>query len=252
MKDYYSLYKKQNDYGAEIEEYKNYRRMYYDKNAQCPIDTKILVHREDIENGFILSCEKKKASWRVEIKYPVIKPLTEIKNEKNMELKVMLDKVKMGIMKGDYPNKDVLTKVDEIKGELGSIENIYDDFVEQNKKLIEDRKEVEIKAIELRKRLKDTFSNCKEIDNQQENDLMKIFKDEGVPNQMRMVTIARTIDIDKNELKVWFEYFQLLKEYLLQNEENKKINEKIRENIDNRERVKREFIISPPIIKKNV
>jgi len=252
MKDYFSLYKKQSEYNTEIEEYKNYRRMYYDKNAQCPLDTKLEVKKEEIENGFILFCDKKKGSWKVEVKYPIIKPLTEIKNDKNREIRDILDRVKMDIMGGDYPTKEKLLEINNLKGELESIERIYEDFIIQNKELIEKRKEIEVKAIEIRKKVKDTFANVKELDNKQEDNLMKIYKDEGFPNQLRLVTISRNLNIDKNNLKIWFEYFELLKEYLLKNEENKKINEKIRENIENREKIKRDFIVTPPIIKKNI
>jgi hypothetical protein len=236
------LFKKNLEYYNDIEtqkKYDLYLRMFYNEKDMCPIDNKLELIRKKEGNKIDLSCEKK--NWGVSITLPkAIHFDNELENKKKTrdnilyKLRFQVSDIGFeGILSNDMDKEinKLTAEFNKVNKEIEDMEKIYilqkkeiETYMIQNMEYINKLSLLKIKRMKIYKMINSDVMN--EI---VKDDLMAIYLNEGDLNPTRISQIASQKKLNLDNVKNYFEWCNITKEYVDLNIKLVKNKEKIAE-----------------------
>jgi hypothetical protein len=241
----------------EMDEYKNYVKMFYNDRAKCPKDLKTTLERKQDDRLIELWCK----NWKVSITKPVVVNLILLQEKitdsykKNSDL--FMYKLRQNMESATYnPEND-----DEIKKMLVNLKKLEDDMTDikaifDKEKLILDdiiqkRSEImkNLAAIKIKKENK--FQECIDVSKDVFVKLKEIAKNENQITEQRFTQIAKNTSLSLKDTKNWIEYFKYIIDYVKENAALYELSNRMKEIYINFENINAHFIIEPPKINLN-
>jgi len=257
----YSKYLEDNlsdKFKKSLDEYRKYLKMFFTDNSKCPIDSKILIEKEESETQIKLWCKSKtKKEWSVTITKPKIVNLNHKLNQLTVDYKnqgiLFRDYLKENMLSPIYdPDKDKdaenkLKSLKQVESELQAVKDVFD---QQNKKeddLIKKRQELLVKLLEIKIKKSNIYKNCPVIDAETKRKLMEIAKNEKTITEARLSQISKNVNLKNDETKNWIQYFSLIIEYLNENGNLNGLNEEMKRLRDKFEEINDYYVVEPPV-----
>jgi hypothetical protein len=256
----YSKYLEDNlnhKFTKEMDEYKNYVKMFYNDRAKCPKDLKTILERKQDDRLIELWCK----NWKVSITKPVVvnlilllEKITE-SYKKNSDL--FMYKLRQNMESATYnPEND-----DEIKKMLVYLKKLEDDMNDikaifnKEKAIIDDiiqkRSEIMKNLAEIKIKKEHKFEECIDISKDVFVKLKEIAKNENQITEQRFTQIAKNVSLSLKDTKNWIEYFKFIIDYVKENALLYELSNRMKELNINFENINAHFIIEPPKINLN-
>lgn len=238
----------------EMDEYKNYIKMFYNDKAKCPKDLKTTLERKQDNKKIELWCK----NWKVSITKPVVVNLNilmeNISNEYNKKSDLFKYKLRQNMESSTYKPeddnevKDMLVELKKMENDLNDINMIF----EKEKSIIEDiiqkRKDVLKNLAEIKIKKDHLFEDCIDISKDIFIKLKEISKNEKKITEQRYTQIAKNVSLSLKDTKNWIQYFQYIIDYLNQNAELHELNLRMKKINLQFENINLHFVIEPPKI----
>jgi hypothetical protein len=256
----YSKYLEDNlnhKFTKEMDEYKNYVKMFYNDRAKCPKDLKTILERKQDDRLIELWCK----NWKVSITKPVVVNLIlllEIITEsykKNSDL--FMYKLRQNMESATYnPENDdeikkmlvYLKKLEDDMNDIKAIFNkekaIIDDIIQKRSEIMKNLSEIKIKK-------EQKFEECIDISKDVFVKLKEIAKNETQITEQRFTQIAKNVSLSLKDTKNWIEYFKFIIDYVKENALLYELSNRMKELNINFENINAHFIIEPPKINLN-
>jgi len=256
----YSKYLEDNlnhKFTKEMDEYKNYVKMFYNDRAKCPKDLKTILERKQDDRLIELWCK----NWKVSITKPVVVNLfllLEIITEsykKNSDL--FMYKLRQNMESATYnPENDdeikkmlvYLKKLEDDMNDIKAIFNkekaIIDDIIQKRSEIMKNLSEIKIKK-------EQKFEECIDISKDVFVKLKEIAKNETQITEQRFTQIAKNVSLSLKDTKNWIEYFKFIIDYVKENALLYELSNRMKELNINFENINAHFIIEPPKINLN-
>jgi hypothetical protein len=241
----------------EMDEYKNYVKMFYNDRAKCPKDLKTILERKQDDRLIELWCK----NWKVSITKPVVVNLIlllEIITEsykKNSDL--FMYKLRQNMESATYnPENDdeikkmlvYLKKLEDDMNDIKAIFNkekaIIDDIIQKRSEIMKNLSEIKIKK-------EQKFEECIDISKDVFVKLKEIAKNETQITEQRFTQIAKNVSLSLKDTKNWIEYFKFIIDYVKENALLYELSNRMKELNINFENINAHFIIEPPKINLN-
>ena len=241
----------------EMDEYKNYVKMFYNDRAKCPKDLKTTLERKQDDRLIELWCK----NWKVSITKPVVVNLIllqeKITNSYKKNSDLFMYKLRQNMESATYnPEND-----DEIKKMLVNLKKLEDDMTDikaifDKEKLILDdiiqkRLEIMKNLAEIKIKKENKFKECIDISKDVFVKLKEIAKNENQITEQRFTQIAKNTSLSLKDTKNWIEYFKFIIDYVKENALLYELSNRIKEININFENINAHFIIEPPKINLN-
>jgi hypothetical protein len=238
----------------EMDEYKNYVKMFYNDRAKCPKDLKTLLEKKQDDKIIELWCK----NWKVSIIKPIVVNLFLLLEtfsesyKKNSEL--FIYKLRKNMESPTYKPEDDnevkemlinLKKLEENINDIKSIfekeKSIIDEIIKKKTEIIKNLAEIKIKK-------EQKFRECTDISKDIFIKLKEISKNEKDITEQRFIQISKNISISLKDTKNWIQYFKFISDYIKENATLYELNNKITELNLNFENINAHFIIEAPKI----
>jgi hypothetical protein len=241
----------------EMDEYKNYVKMFYNDRAKCPKDLKTTLERKQDDRLIELWCK----NWKVSITKPVVVNLIllqeKITNSYKKNSDLFMYKLRQNMESATYnPEND-----DEIKKMLVNLKKLEDDMTDikaifDKEKLILDdiiqkRLEIMKNLAEIKIKKENKFKECIDISKDVFVKLKEIAKNENQITEQRFTQIAKNTSLSLKDTKNWIEYFKFIIDYVKENALLYELSNRMKEININFENINAHFIIEPPKINLN-
>jgi hypothetical protein len=241
----------------EMDEYKNYVKMFYNDRAKCPKDLKTILERKQDDKIIELWCK----NWKVSITKPVVVNLILLLEKitdsykKNSDL--FMYKLRQNMESATYnPEND-----DEIKKMLVNLKKLEENMndikaiFEKEKLIIDDiikkRSEIMKNLAEIKIKKEHKFQECVDISKDVFVKLKEIAKNENQITEQRFTQIAKNVSLSLKDTKNWIEYFKFIIDYVKENALLYELSNRMKELNSNFENINAHFIIEPPKINLN-
>ena len=238
----------------EMDEYKNYIKMYYNERAKCPKDLKTTLERKQDDKIIELWCK----NWKVSITKPIIVNLIIVLEQTTDNYKKKSDffmfKLRQNMESSTYKPendneiKDMLADLKKLEDDMNNIKaildkekSIIDDIIQKRKDILKNLAEIKIK-----KEYK--FKECIDISKDIFIKLKEISKNEKQITEQRFTQIAKNVSLSLKDTKNWIEYFKFIIDYLKENSLLYDLSNRMQELNINFENMNAHFIIEPPKI----
>jgi len=238
----------------EMDEYKNYVKMFYNDRAKCPKDLKTTLERKQDDKILELWCK----NWKVSITKPIIVNLVLLFEnlsdtyKKNSDL--FIYKLKKNMESPTYnPDNDKEIKemlsdlkkmeenISDIKAIFDKEKSIIDDIIQKRQEILKNLAEIKIKK-------NNQFENCIDISKENFIKLKEIAKNEDKITEQRFTQIAKNVSLTLKDTKNWIQYFKFIIDYLNENAQLYDLTKKMQEYKLNFENINAHFIIESPKI----
>jgi len=238
----------------EMDEYKNYVKMFYNDRAKCPKDLKTTLERKQDDKILELWCK----NWKVSITKPIIVNLVLLFEnlsdtyKKNSDL--FIYKLKKNMESPTYnPDNDKEIKemlsdlkkmeenISDIKAIFDKEKSIIDDIIQKRQEILKNLAEIKIKK-------NNQFENCIDISKENFIKLKEIAKNEDKITEQRFTQIAKNVSLTLKDTKNWIQYFKFIIDYLKENAQLYDLTKKMQEYKLNFENINAHFIIESPKI----
>jgi len=231
----------------DMDEYKNYVKMFYNDRAKCPKDLKTALERKQDDKNLELWCK----NWRVVITKPIVVNLSLLldnysdeyskKSEKNMESATYKPE-------DDNEVKEMLIDLKKIEENMNDIKSVF----EKEKSIIEDviqkRKEILKNLAEIKIKKDHQFEECIDISKDVFVKLKEISKNEEKITEQRFTQIAKSVSLSLKDTKNWIQYFKYIIDYINENSRIHELNMRMKEINLQFENMNVHFVIEPPKI----
>ena len=238
----------------EMDEYKNYVKMFYNEKAKCPKDLKTVLERKQDDKKIELWCN----NWKVSIIKPTVVNLSIlleiISNSYKNNSDLFIYKLRKNMESSTYKPEDD----DEIKAMLVDLKKLEDDMhdiksiFEKEKSMIDDiiqnRKNVLKNLAEIKIKKEHKYEECINISKDVFIKLKEIAKNENQITEQRFMQIAKNVSLSIKDTKNWIQYFLFIIEYLKENASLIELSDRMHNLQLVFEDINSHFIIEPPKI----
>ena len=241
----------------EMDEYKNYVKMFYNDRAKCPKDLKTLLEKKQDDKIIELWCK----NWKVSIIKPVVVNLflllDTFSKEYNKNSELFIYKLRKNMESPTYKPEDdnevkeMLINLKKLEENINDIKSIFekekliiDEIVKKKTEIIKNLAEIKIKK-------EQKFRECTDISKDIFIKLKEIAKNEKEITEQRFIQISKNISLSLKDTKNWIQYFKFIVDYIKENAILYELSNNIKELNLNFENVNAHFIIEPPKINLN-
>jgi len=238
----------------DMDEYKNYVKMFYNDRAKCPKDLKTSLEKKQDDKKIELWCK----NWRVTIIKPIVINLSilldNICNEYNKKSDLFFYKLRKNMESATYKPEDdnevkeMLIDLKKIEENMNDIKSVFEKEKLIMEDIIQKRKEILKNLAELKIKKDHQFDECIDISKDIFVKLKEIAKNEKKITEQRFTQIAKSISLSLKDTKNWIQYFQYIIDYLNENERLHELNIKMKEINLQFEKINVHFVIEPPKI----
>jgi len=238
----------------DMDEYKNYVKMFYNDRAKCPKDLKTSLEKKQDDKKIELWCK----NWRVTIIKPIVINLSilldNICNEYNKKSDLFKYKLRQNMESATYKPEDdnevkeMLIDLKKIEENMNDIKSVFEKEKLIMEDIIQKRKEILKNLAELKIKKDHQFDECIDISKDIFVKLKEIAKNEKKITEQRFTQIAKSISLSLKDTKNWIQYFQYIIDYLNENERLHELNIKMKEINLQFEKINVHFVIEPPKI----
>ena len=238
----------------DMDEYKNYVKMFYNDRAKCPKDLKSTLERKQYDKKIELWCK----NWKVSITKPTVVNLSLLldnySDEYNKNSDLFKYKLRQNMQSATYKPEDdnevkaMLVDLQKLENEMNDIKAIFDKEKSIVDDIIQKRKEIlkNLAEIKIKKEIK--FKECIDISKENFIKLKEISKNEKQITEQRFTQISKSIFISLKDTKNWIEYFKFIIDYIDENAKLHELNLRMKEINLQFENINLHFIIEPPKI----
>jgi hypothetical protein len=241
----------------DMDEYKNYVKMFYNDRAKCPKDLKTTLERKQDDKKIELWCK----NWKVVIVKPIVVNLSillnNISEEYNKKSELFMYKLRQNMDSPTYKPADdneikgMLVELKKLENDLNDIKDIFEKEKSIIDELIQKRKEVLKNLAEIKINKDHQYKNCIDISNEVFIKLKEISKNENKITEQRFTQIAKSVSLSLKDTKNWIQYFQYIIDYIKENGTLNELNNRIKQINMKFENINVHFIIEPPKINLN-
>jgi hypothetical protein len=241
----------------EMDEYKNYVKMFYNDRAKCPKDLKTTLERKQDDKIIELWCK----NWKVSITKPIvinlILLLEKITDSYKKNSDLFMYKLRQNMESPTYnpENDDEIKKMlvnlkklednmNDIKAIFNKEKEILDDIIQKRSEILKNLAEIKIKK-------EHKFEECIDITKDIFVKLKEIAKNENQITEQRFTQIAKSVSLSLKDTKNWIQYFKFIIDYVKENALLYELTNKMKELNNNFENINAHFIIEPPKINLN-
>ena len=238
----------------DMDEYKNYIKMFYNDRAKCPKDLKTSLERKQDDKKIELWCK----NWRVSITKPVVVNLNilleDISDEYNKKSDLFKYKLRQNMKSSTYKPEDdneikeLLTELKKIEDNMNNIKAIFDKEKSIIYDIIKKKKEVLKNLAEIKIKKDHQYKDCIDISKEFFIKLKEIAKNEEKITEQRFTQIAKSVSLSLKDTKIWIQYFKYIIDYLKENAKLHELNSIINKINLQFENINVHFILEPPKI----
>ena len=238
----------------DMDEYKNYIKMFYNDRAKCPKDLKTSLERKQDDKKIELWCK----NWRVSITKPVVVNLSllleDISNEYNKKSDSFKYKLRQNMKSSTYKPEDdneikvILIELKKIEDNMNNIKAIFDKEKSIIDDIIQKKKEVLKNLAEIKIKKDHQYKECIDISKEVFIKLKEIAKNEEKITEQRFTQIAKSVSLSLKDTKIWIQYFKYIIDYLKENAKLHDLNLIINKINLQFENINVHFILEPPKI----
>jgi hypothetical protein len=238
----------------DMDEYKNYIKMFYNDRAKCPKDLKTILERKQDDKKIELWCK----NWRVIITKPVVVNLSilleNITKEYNKKSELFIYKLRQNMESPTYKPEDdnevkeMLVELKKLENNLNDIKAIFEKEKSITDDIIQKRKEVLKNLAEIKIKKEHLYKECPDISKDIFIKLKEIAKNEKKITEQRYTQIAKNVSLSIKDTKNWIQYFQYIIDYLNENSTLDELNNRMKKINIEFENINVHFIIEPPKI----
>jgi len=238
----------------EMDEYKNYVKMFYNDRAKCPKDLKTTLERKQDDKILELWCK----NWKVSITKPIIINLVLLFEnlsdtyKKNSDLFIYKLKKNMESPtynpENDKEIKEMLSNLKKMEENISDIKAIFDKEKSIIDGIIQKRQEILKNLAEIKIKKNNQFENCIDISKENFIKLKEIAKNENQITEQRFTQIAKNVSLSLKDTKNWIQYFKFIIDYIKENALLYDLTNKMQEYKINFENINAHFIIESPKI----
>jgi hypothetical protein len=256
----YSKYLEDNlnhKFTKDMDEYKNYVKMFYNDKAKCPKDLKTTLDRNQDDKKIELWCK----NWKVIIIKPVVVNLNilfeNITEEYSKKSELFMCKLRKNMDSPTYKPEDdnevkqKLVELKKLENDLNDIKAIFEKEKSIIDDLIQKRKEILKNLAEIKIKKDHQYKECIDISNDIFIKLKEISKNENKITEQRFSQIAKSVSLSLKDTKGWIQYFQYIIDYVKENSLLNELNTRIKDINLQFENINIHFIIEPPKINLN-
>jgi hypothetical protein len=238
----------------EMDEYKNYVKMFYNDRAKCPKDLKTTLERKQDDKKLEIWCK----NWKASITKPTVinliilfETFTESYN-KNSD--IFMFKLRQNMESPTYKPendneiKEMLVDLKKLEDNINDIKSIFEKEKLIIDNIIQERKEILKNLAEIKIKKEQKYKECIEISKETFVKLKEIAKNEKQITEQRFTQIAKSVSLSLKETKNWIEYFQFIIDYLKNNALLFELSNRMKEISSDIENINAHFIIEPPKI----
>jgi hypothetical protein len=256
----YSKYLEDNlnhKFTKDMDEYKNYVKMFYNDRAKCPKDLKTVLERKQDDKIIELWCK----NWKVTITKPIVVNLV-IKLEtitdfykKNSEL--FIYKLRKNMESPTYKPEDdnevkeMLVNLKKLEDDMNDIKAIFDKEKSIIDDIIKKRSEIIKNLAEIKIKKEKKFEECIDISKDVFIKLKEVAKNESQISEQRFTQISKSVSLSLKDTKNWIQYFKFIMDYIKENALLFELSNRMKELNINFENINAHFIIDPPKINLN-
>ena len=241
----------------EMDEYKNYVKMFYNDRAKCPKDLKTTLEKKQDDKIIELWCK----NWKVSITKPIVVnlfiTLDTISDSYKKNSELFMYKLRKNMESPTYKPendnevKEMLVNLKKLEDDINDIKAIFekekliiDDIIQKRLKIIKNLAEIKIKK-------EQKFQECIDISKDIFVSLKEIAKNENQITEQRFMQISKSISLSLKDTKNWIQYFKFIIDYVKENALLYDLSKRMKELNINFENINAHFIIEPPKINLN-
>ena len=238
----------------DMDEYKNYIKMFYNDRAKCPKDLKTSLERKQDDKKIELWCK----NWRVSITKPVVINLSLLLDKYSDEYKKKSDlfkyKLRQNMDSSTYKPEDdnevkgMLIELKKLEDNMNDIKSIFEKEKSITDDIIQKRKEVLKNLAEIKIKKDHQYKDCIDISKEFFIKLKEIAKNEEKITEQRFTQIAKSVSLSLKDTKIWIQYFKYIIDYLKENAKLHELNSIINKINLQFENINVHFILEPPKI----
>jgi len=238
----------------EMEEYKNYVKMFYNERAKCPKDLKTELQRIQDDKKIELWCK----NWKVSIIKPIvinlILLLETVTNAYKKNSDLFMYKLRQNMESPTYKPEDdneiksMLVDLKKLEDNMNEIKAIFDKEKSIIDDIIQNRKQVLKNLAEIKIKKEQKYKECIDISKEAFIKLKEIAKNEKQITEQRFTQIAKNVSLSIKETKNWIEYFQFIIDYLKENALLYELSNRMKELYLQFQNINAHFVIEPPKI----
>lgn len=240
----------------EMDEYKNYVKIFYNEKAKCPKDLKTPLQRTQDDKKIELWCN----NWKVSIIKPVVINLIFLQESLTLTYKKNSDlfkhKLRQNINSSTYkPDddndvRDMLVELKKIEEEINNIKSIFEKQKEIIDEIIKKKRDTLKNLAEIKIKKEQKYDECISIDISKDIfiKLKEISKNEENITEQRFTQIAKNVKLSLKDTKNWIEYFKFIMEYIKENADLHQLNQILIDLQNKFENINAHYIIEPPKI----
>ena len=240
----------------EMDEYKNYVKMFYNDRAKCPKDLKTALEKTQDNRKIELWCK----NWKVSITKPIVVNLIilleTISNSYKKNSDLFMFKLRQNMESSTYKPEDdneikaMLVDLKKLEDDLNDIrailekeKSIMDEIIQKRKNVLKNLAEIKIKK-------EHKYEECIVVNISKEVfiKLKEIAKNEKQITEQRFTQIAKNVSLSLKDTKNWIEYFQFIMDYLKENALLYELSNRMQELNLTFENINAHFVIEPPKI----
>jgi membrane-associated HD superfamily phosphohydrolase len=238
----------------EMDEYKNYVKMFYNEKAKCPKDLKTPLQRTQDDKKIELWCN----NWKVSIIKPVVVNLKFLQESLSIIYKKNSDLFKYKLRQNmnsstykpddDNEVRDMLVELKKIEEEINSIKSIFEKQKEIIDEIIKKKKNTLKNLAEIKIKKENKYNECIDISKDVFIKLKEISKNEENITEQRFTQISKSVKLSIKETKNWIEYFKFIIAYIKENDILYQSNQILIDLQNKFENINANYIIEPPKI----
>ena len=238
----------------EMDEYKNYLKIFYNDRAKCPKDLKTTLERKQDDKNLELWCK----NWRVSITKPtvinLIILLETFTDSYNKNSDIFMFKLRQNMESPTYKPendneiKEMLVDLKKLEDNINDIKAIFEKEKSIVDNIIQKRKEILKNLAEIKIKKEHKYKECIEISKDTFVKLKEIAKNEDKITEQRFTQIAKNTSLSLKDTKNWIQYFQFIIDYLKENALLFEFSNRMKDISLDIENINAHFVIEPPKI----
>ena len=241
----------------EMDEYKNYIKMFYNDRAKCQKDLKTILEKKQDDKFIELWCK----NWKVSITKPIIINLIllleKITDSYKQNSDLFMYKLRQNMESPTYnPENDdeikkMLVNLKKLENDMNDIRSIFDKEKSIIDDIIQKRSEIMKRLSEIKIKKEHKFEECVDISKDIFVKLKEVAKNENDITEQRFTQIAKNVSLSLKDTKNWIQYFKFIIDYIKENALLYDLSKRMKELNINFENINAHFIIEPPKINLN-